>query len=393
MGNEQGRRLKLIQDIERARESKLLVYFCGDRPLSAANISTDAIRPMYDHLLALVSDDAKLSRLDLFLYSIGGRLEAPWRIVTMLREFCNQLCVIVPYKAYSAATLIAIGGDKIVMGRKAELSPIDPTLHVVVPEGAPSPVPLPPEIGVEDISSYLTFIKERGGLTDQHALSQAISILAEKLTAPLLGQIQRAHSHIRLVARKLLALCQPPLDDRQMTTVVEALTEKIFLHGHGIGRKEAAEIGLPVEEPSPELEPMMWDLYLAYEKLLKLDTSADPLGYFASEDVDEYIEPAMAVAYIESTEKLHTFSGDLVIKRIRKMPAQPTININLGLQLPPGIQPEAIPQQVQQATQEILKQAAGKLKDLVAKEITRQSPVQRVETRIRGGRWQEVSRD
>jgi hypothetical protein len=389
--NDSATRLDLISQIEKERKSKVLTYFCGDRPISPANISTDAIRPLYDHLLALTSDGEKgLERLDLFLYSIGGRLEAPWRIVTMLREFCGQLSVIIPYKAHSAATLIALGADKVVMGRKGELSPIDPSLHVVVPEGAPTL--LPPEIGVEDISSYLSFVKERGGLSDQQALSQAISILAEKLTPPLLGQIHRAYSHIRLVARKLLSLCQPPLDDRRVTAIVEALTEKIYLHGHGIARKEAEEIGLQIEKPNPQLERMIWDLYTAYEELLKLNTSADTLGYFTSEDVDEYKEPRTVIACIESTEKFHMFSGDLVMRRVRKIPAQPTININLGLQLPAGLQPETIPQQLQQAMQQMLQQAAGNLKDLVRKEIVRQSPVEKVERRITGGNWQELVR-
>lgn len=186
-------RLKLIEKIEELRNSKLLVYFCGDRPLVPANIANDAIRPLYDHLLALTSGKEKIKTIDLFLYGIGGRLEVPWRIVTMIREFCENFNVIVPYKAYSAATLIALGADKIIMGKKGELSPIDPTLHVIVPEGA-QPPPLPREIGVEDISSYITFMKERVGLTDQDALVQTITILAEKLTPVILGQVQRAYS-------------------------------------------------------------------------------------------------------------------------------------------------------------------------------------------------------
>lgn len=41
----------------------------------------------------------------------------------------------VPYKAHSAATLIAIGCDEIVMGSKSELGPIDPALNRIHQEG------------------------------------------------------------------------------------------------------------------------------------------------------------------------------------------------------------------------------------------------------------------
>jgi len=379
-------RLELIKQIEEERNSKVLVYFCGDRPIMRANIASDAIRPLYDHLLAFSSLGKKIESIDLYLYGVGGRLEVPWRIVTMIREFSQHLNVIVPYKAYSATTLIALGADNIVMGRKGELSPIDPSLQVIVPEGTPPPA-LPPRIGVEDISSYITFIKERAGLTDQSALAKSISILAEKLTPPVLGQIQRAHSHIRLIARKLLSLCQPPLEEKRITAIVEALTEKIYLHGHGIGRKEAQEIGLRIEEPNAKLEDLIWKVYLSYEDILKFDTTADPLAYFASDEEDEYTEPDAVIACIESTEKFHVFKGKLLLKRIRKVPPQPTININLGLQLPPSIQPANIPPQIQQAIQQILQQGAKAIKDQVIKEISRQSPIQKIDGRLIGGKW------
>ena len=224
-------RVNLIKQIEKKRESKLLVYFCADRPPRGAGsqISSDAVRPLYDHLLAIAPK--KIEKLDLFLYSIGGMVEAPWRIVSMLREFCERLTVIIPYKAYSAATLIALGTDEVIMGKKGELSPIDPTMRTIMPiPGVAQPMPI--EFGVEDISSYLTFIKEVSGLTDQMALSQLINLLADKIAPPILGSIQRMHSHIRLIGRKLLSLHKPPMEEGRITSIVQALTEKMYAHGH-----------------------------------------------------------------------------------------------------------------------------------------------------------------
>jgi hypothetical protein len=340
---------------------------------------------MYDHLLAFSSSGSLLEQIDLFLYSVGGRMDVPWRIVTMIREFCRRLNVIVPYKAYSAATLIALGADKIVMGRKGELSPIDPALQVLSPEGIPSR--LPPQIGVEDIASYITFIKERAGLTDQAALAQSINILAQEVTPPVLGQIQRAHSHIRLVGSKMLGLCQPRIEERQARTIVEALTEKIYLHGHGIGRKEAKEIGLQVEEPSPSLEELLWKLYLSYENLLKLDTTGDAQAYFSSDEEDEYREPETKIACIESTMMAHVFEGELLLKRIRKVPSQLAININLPVQLPLGMRPEQVPPQVQQSIQQMAAQSAEVIRQQVIRQIVRQSPVERIERRLVGSKW------
>lgn len=382
-------RLEIIRKIEKERGSKVLVYFCGDRPGLTANIANDAIRPLYDHLCTFISSGKKVKLIDFYIYSLGGRMEIPWRIATMLREFCNGINVIIPYKAYSAATLIALGADKIVMGRKGELSPIDPSLHLIIPEEERPKIKLPPEIGVEDISAYVTFLKERAGLTDQTALARSIEILADKLTPPVIGQIQRSYSHIRLVARKLLSLCKPPLEERRITTIIEALTEKMYLHGHGIGRKEAKQIGLQVENTNNVEEDLFWKLYIDYEDLLKLDANPDPLSYF-SPGQDEYIEPDTSIACIESLQKLHLCKGEFKLKRIRKIPSNPTINVNFGLQLPPGIAASAIPQKIQQVIQQLLQQGSQAIKNQVIAEIVGQSPVVGVRPHLLGGKWVSI---
>jgi hypothetical protein len=382
------KRLKIIRNIERSRGSKVLVYFCGDRPGVPANIADDAIRPLYDHLQTFATPGNKVKLIDFYLYALGGRMEIPWRIATMLREFCKNLNVIIPYKAYSAATLIALSADKVIMGRKGELSPIDPSLQLIIPE-KDRPKGMLPEIGVEDISAYITFVNERAGLTDQTALSKSIEILAGQLTPPLLGQIQRSYSHIRLVGRKLLSLCRPPLEEHQITSIVEALTEKMYLHGHGIGREEAKEIGLRVENAKNSEEDLFWNLYLTYENLLNLDANPDPESYFPPGQ-DEYREPETSIACIESLEKLHLCKGELKLERVRKIPPQPTINVNFGLQLPPGVEAEAIPQQIQQAIQQLLQQGAQAVKDQVLAEIVRQSPVVGARTHLLGADWVQI---
>lgn len=377
-------RVKLLRAIEEKRGSKVLVYFCADRPLGGSQVASDAVRPLYEHLLT-IAPAPKIKILDLYLYSIGGRVESPWRIVTMLRESCRKLGMLIPFKAYSAATLIAMGSDEIVMGRKGELSPVDPSL-TMLPEGQPQKKRPPTRLGVEDVFSYLTFIKE-AGLTDQNALAQTTCILAEKLTPQVLGSIQRARTHIRLIGRKLLSLCHPPLEERQIDTIVQALTEKMYAHGHGIGRTEAEEIGLPVKRPDEDLENLIWNLYLSYENEFKLQASWEPEGYFPSDSEDEYSEDAWEVACVESTEKLHVFEGRLRMKRIRRPIPTAKISINLPLQLPPTITPENLPQNLQRVLQQVIQNAANQIRTEVMRQLAAQAPVIGGESKVIGGKW------
>ena len=205
---------ELIKQIQNIRGSKLISYITGDRQLANARIAEDAVRPLYDHLLSI----GKNQKIDIFLYSRGGSVSVPWRIVTMFREFCDELSILVPYKAHSAATLISLGADKIIMGKKAELGPIDPTLvKVMTGETTGSPQ----EISVEDVNSYISFIKERANISDQSALAQVVSILANNLTPLTLGSVNRENSHIRLVARKLLTSIVEKLDEAKINSIIE----------------------------------------------------------------------------------------------------------------------------------------------------------------------------
>jgi len=306
----------------------------------------------------------------------------------MLREFCEEFHVVVPYKAYSAATMIALGADKIHMTRKAELGPIDPSLQVPPPqEGAG---PRLPELGVEDVSAYVTFMRERAKLTDQAAVAQVIGKLAEYLTPPLLGRLERIYSHIRLVARNLLALHKPPFDDRQVTAITEALTERIYVHGHGIGRKEAREIGLDVAFLDEKQEAPIWALYQFYEEVFRLRESEDVDSYFPAGS-DSYERPETPVACIESAGQLHAFTGTLRAQRLRRVPPNPTINVNLAVNFPPNIQPGQLPPTIQQAIQQLLQQAVQQVNTLVAQELQRQSPVVGISARLSGGTWRKLA--
>jgi hypothetical protein len=375
------RRVRLIGELERQFESRIITMVLGDRPVCTTQIADDCIRPIYDHLLAI----GHVPKLQLLLYSIGGLTETPWKIVNTLRPFCENFEVIVPYKAYSAATMICMGANRTHMTRKAELGPVDPSLMINPGEGAPTALVLR-DLGVEDVASYISFLRNRAGLTDQAAVSQLISVLATTLTPPLLGRIERVYSHIRLVSRKLLDLCKPAMEDRVITSVIQALTEKTYVHNHGIGREEAKQIGMQVGFIDGETEDKVWELFCDYEDALHLSETHD-VESLIPEGSDVYQEPNAVSAYIESSGLSCGFSGAIQVRRIRRIPAQPTININLQLQVPPGVNPAQLPQNAQAALQQLLTQGSQQIQQMVVQEITRQSPVERIEAKMVGGKW------
>lgn len=77
--------------------------------------------------------------LDLILHSPGGDPTAADSLVRYMRQKFTDVRVIVPVAAMSAATMWALSGDSILMGKHSQLGPIDPQLvfpHAMVPAGA-----------------------------------------------------------------------------------------------------------------------------------------------------------------------------------------------------------------------------------------------------------------
>lgn len=74
-------------------------------------------------------------KLDLILTSPGGSPEAAESIMDYLRSRFDHIRAVVPVAAMSAATMMALACDEILMGTHSQLGPIDPQLTVVTPEG------------------------------------------------------------------------------------------------------------------------------------------------------------------------------------------------------------------------------------------------------------------
>lgn len=312
-------RVKLLRDIEKARGSRVLSYVTGDRQGLTTVIGDDAVRVLYPNLEAI----GNCEQLDLFLYSRGGTTLAPYRMVQLMREYCKKLCVLVPYRAHSAATLLCLGADEIVMGRLGELSPVDPA--AANPFNPPDPVnPMGRvPISVEDVISYLSLAREKASLTDPESLREVFKSLTEKVHPLALGNIQRSHSLIRLLARKLLALhLDPQKHKSKIEATVETLTEKLYTHDYAITRYEAKNsLDLKIVYADSDLEALMWRLYEEYEKDLKIREPFNPtvlLGENTSVDF------SMQGAVIESTARTDAFHFEGMFTRTNN-PAVPFI--------------------------------------------------------------------
>ena len=299
-------RLKLIEQIQETRGSQVLCYLTSIRPGVAAQMSDDAIRVFFDHLLLLPT--RPIDKLDIFLCSNGGSVTVPWRLVSLFREYAKSFNVLIPYRAYSAATLLALGADEIIMHPFAEMGPIDPTVSNEfnpMEEGTGRRL----GISVEDVKAYVTFIKSTVGITHEDELVKTIQILADKVHPLALGNVERFISQTRMIAGKILRTHMKE-DTHVIDEIIENMASKLYFHGHAINRVEAkSELKLKVaSELQADLESTMWNLYKDFEAEFETNTPYNPAGDLMVKVIDpnlDVIDPAsIRLAQIKSKVRL-----------------------------------------------------------------------------------------
>lgn len=309
------KRTELIRAIEEKRGSRVIAYFTGDRENISTRVAPDVLRVFYRHLEALGRQD----RLDIFLYTRGGDVLTPWRLINLLREYATSIGVLVPFRAYSAGTLICLGANEIIMGKMGELGPIDPSVaNAFNPQDPANPAARIP-VSVEDVSSYIALAQEMAGVRSEEQLAQVFRFLSEKVHPLALGNVHRNYALIRSLAKKLLRLHLAAEEEARIESIVTNLTAKLYAHNHMISRREAREeIGLAVAYAEEELEDLMWSLYEAYEDDLKLNKPFDP-----AELLDEQRGPVSFEAVggvVESVPCLDTFVFSGTVSRLGTTP-------------------------------------------------------------------------
>ncbi len=342
-------RAALIKKIERTRGSRVVTYVTSDRrtyppmfslPALKASLATEAQPFLYEILRSYVG---KSERLDLFLYTRGGQTDSVWPLVNLFRTFSKGFSVLVPFRAHSAGTLICLGADEIVMTDVAELSPVDPTtvnqfnpiddIDKVSRRG----------ISVEDVTSYMELATNvsKAGLTEEANIAGVFAKLSDSVHPLALGNVNRVHSQIRLLARKLLRLHSD--DEESIEKAVDGLTRLLYSHTHAINYLEAVELlgaGMVVKATDPEQE-LLWSLYEGYEEVLKLKETVckDEVVDRVAGEEGHVLAMSNVGGFIETTERSMVFQSDCRIEAKSQIPKGVQVQIPQGQGMPlvPGL--------------------------------------------------------
>jgi len=221
-------------------------------------INARAIDSAYSALRGL----GLMDRLGVVLFSGGGDIDEAYLLATYLQGIAREkLVVYVPRYAKSAATLLALAGDEVIMLPVAELGPVDP---VIYDHRTGRYVPL------QSILEILNLLS-RGEIS-----KDVVNAILERLPVIELGDYKRAVEHNAELCARVLASRMMRDDPGRAREVAERLVS-FKQHSAAITVRDSREMGLRVREAEGEEAECLWRLHeLWVENVVELETSQPP---------------------------------------------------------------------------------------------------------------------
>ena len=357
------KRKELLKKLESKRGTKVIAYVTSDRQGLQASIQHDIVSIVHEHILSL--PDKKRGKIDLFIYSRGGSADVPWALVSMFREYCQKgsFSVLIPFRAHSAATVISLGADEIIMTKKGELGPIDATMSggPYNPREGGSSNSLP--VSVEDVTGYFALL-DRFGCERPDEKMRGFQQLTEKVHPLALGAVSRLLEETKLVGLRLLSTRAKPFKEEENHEIIRKLSSEVYSHNHAISRTEARKhLGLKQVKNSEDaaIDSELWELYTEYRSLFDLENPFQPEAHLIANNLEEHAWNGLNLASVESVNRLDICKRSQRVRRLRNVP--PTVNLNVsdihfpGVNfgpVPAGVTPEQVNAMVKQAVQGIM---------------------------------------
>lgn len=208
-----------------------------------------------------MGDKGSVDKILLLLHTTGGEITTACYLVDLIRQYCKELQIIVPYKAHSAGTLMVLGANSIMMTKQATLGPIDPTILNDLNPPNPRVKDTVCPMSVQSVEAFFDFAKNQLLISDDNALANILINISNKIHPVVLGEGYRSQSLIRMLAEKLII--HQVSDPAKIKQIVSFLCHESGSHYYKIARKEAKEVlGLNILKPiNMQMYHLIWKIY------------------------------------------------------------------------------------------------------------------------------------
>ena len=244
-------------------------------------------------LYALLRNIGKTDRLTLFLKSDGGSGQAALRMVNLLRRYAKHLQVLAPLECQSAATMLALGADRIQMGPLAHLSAVDTSLtHDLSPIDRDNDRV---SVSNDELLRVIRLWSEHG----KDSTANPYEALFPFVHPLVIGAVDRSSALSTRICEEILSYHMK--DKERAHEISNVLNSGYPSHSYPITLREAARIGLKVEPMDDAVNAMLFELNEVYSEM----------GQSASTDFDERNSHDNSILNIlESSEMMIYFQVD-----------------------------------------------------------------------------------
>ena len=188
-------RKEIIRKIQQNTGRTLLCYVAQDEQIRPEDV-------IYTQELLYSLDPG--TSIDLLLNSPGGDVDTAEKLVHMILQVTappdgeiptGEFRLLVPDKAKSAGTLIALGADEIIMSNTSELGPIDPQVRLPDQNG---------NLHWHSVFDYIDAYEDAENKYRQNPTDPVFRATMDKFDPVLLRSLLRAKNRVRTCAENLL---------------------------------------------------------------------------------------------------------------------------------------------------------------------------------------------
>jgi hypothetical protein len=220
-------------------------------------------------LYALLRSTDKVDRVSLFIKSDGGSGQAALRMVNLLRQYAKHLTVLAPLECQSAATMLALGADRIIMGPLAHLSAVDTSLtHDLSPIDRDNDRV---SVSNDELLRVIRLWTEQA----KDSTKNPYEALFPYVHPLVIGAVDRSSALSTRICEEILSYHMEDAD--RAREISNILNSGYPSHNYPITLREAKRIGLNVEPMNDAVNGLLFELNEIYSEM----------GQSATTDYDE----------------------------------------------------------------------------------------------------------
>ncbi len=239
--------------IQRRVDGTFLTYWISP----SGSVCDNDVMALHDILHAL----GPREHVTLLVKSDGGSGMASLRLVHLLRRYARQLTVVAPLNCASAATMLALGADAILMGPLSYLTAVDTSLeHDLSPlDHTNNLVP----VSNDEVDRVIRLWKESS--RSERRAGHPHQELYKYVHPLVIGALDRASSLSLMICREILGYHMK--DMKKAERIARRLNYAYPAHQYPITSREARRLGLEVHDLAPALDELLQELNLLYSEM------------------------------------------------------------------------------------------------------------------------------